>query len=91
MGNIENKNCYISIVLAYPFVDEFMSMTYLKRKLKIYLDSYIEKNYKLIDNVLINQKLPLLYNNDITVNNDSTKEEKDYKWGYTYDQLDIPF
>ena len=91
MGNLENKNCYISIILAYPFVDEFMSMTYLKRALKTYLDSYIKENYRLIDNVLINQKLPLLYNNDITVNNDSTKEEKDYKWGYTYDKFDIPF
>lgn len=91
MGNLENKNCYISIILAYPFVDEFMSMTYLKRTLKTYLDSYIKENYRLIDNVLINQKLPLLYNNDITVNNDSTKEEKDYKWGYTYDKFDIPF
>lgn len=91
IGNLENKNCYISIVLAYPFVDEFMSMTYLKRKIKTFLDLYIKNNYRLIDNVLINQKLPLLYNNDITINNDSTKEEKDYKWGYTYDQFDIPF
>lgn len=91
MGNLENKNCYISIILAYPFTDEFMSMTYLKRKLKTYLDLYIKNNYRLIDNVLINQKLPLLYNNNITINNDSTKEEKDYKWGYTYDKFDIPF
>lgn len=91
MGNLENKNCYISIVLAYPFTDEFMSMTYLKRKIKTFLDIYIKNNYRLIDNVLINQKLPLSYNNDITINNDSTKEEKDYKWGYMYDQFDIPF
>lgn len=91
MGNLENKNCYVSIVLAYPFTDEFMSTTYLKRKIKTFLDLYIKNNYRLIDNVLINQKLPLLYNNDITVNNDSTKEEKDYKWGYTYDKFDIPF
>lgn len=91
LGNLDNKNCYVSIVLVYPFTDEFMSMTYLKRKIKTFLDLYIKNNYRLIDDVLSSQKLPLLYNDNITVNNDSTKEEKDYKWGYTYDQFDIPF